>query len=100
MNGGPREANDERRLAAQGVGVWEGLTMAPKDGFRFLSLVRPFMSVLPEVVQPDRRVPFRCVHNGAARAGCTLAVCVGLKPPWRPRVPGSPAAPPRGSTHA
>jgi hypothetical protein len=38
--------------------------MAPgRDGFRFLSLVRPFMSVLPEVVQPDRRVPFRYVRT-------------------------------------
>eukprot|EP01043_Picozoa_sp_COSAG02_P006854 COSAG02_NODE_199_length_29529_cov_32.558289_23_plen_227_part_00 len=38
--------------------------MAPsRDGFRFLSLVRPFMSVLPEVVQPDRRIPFRYVKK-------------------------------------
>mmetsp|Transcript_12868 Transcript_12868/g.22224 ORF Transcript_12868/g.22224 Transcript_12868/m.22224 type:complete len:483 (-) Transcript_12868:265-1713(-) len=28
-------------------------------GFRFLNLVRPFMSILPEVSQPDRKVPFR-----------------------------------------
>jgi len=28
-------------------------------GFRFLSLVRPFMSVLPEVAQAERRIPFR-----------------------------------------
>ncbi|WFD32104.1 translocon subunit [Malassezia sp. CBS 17886] len=28
-------------------------------GFRFLSLVRPFMSVLPEVAAPERKVPFQ-----------------------------------------
>lgn len=28
-------------------------------GFRFLSLVAPFMSVLPEVSPPDRKIPFR-----------------------------------------
>eukprot|EP00128_Syssomonas_multiformis_P018763 Colp12_sorted_trinity150504_noHs@25030 len=28
-------------------------------GFRFLHLVRPFLSVLPEVAQPDRKVQFR-----------------------------------------
>ncbi|SPO26256.1 probable endoplasmic reticulum insertion protein SEC61 [Ustilago trichophora] len=28
------------------------------SGFRFLSLVRPFMSVLPEVAAPERKVPF------------------------------------------
>jgi protein transport protein SEC61 subunit alpha len=28
-------------------------------GVRFLSLVRPFMSVLPEVAQAERRIPFR-----------------------------------------
>ena len=29
-------------------------------GFRFLSLVRPFMSVLPEVAAAERKIPFRC----------------------------------------
>eukprot|EP00741_Cyanophora_paradoxa_P004837 tig00000836_g4693.t1 len=29
------------------------------SGFRFLTLVRPFMVVLPEVSQPERKVPFR-----------------------------------------
>ncbi|PWN33101.1 putative endoplasmic reticulum insertion protein SEC61 [Meira miltonrushii] len=29
------------------------------SGFRFLSLVRPFMSVLPEVAAPERKVPFQ-----------------------------------------
>jgi len=33
--------------------------MSGKGGVRFLTLVRPFMSVLPEVAQPDRKVPFR-----------------------------------------
>jgi len=28
-------------------------------GFRFLNLVRPFMGVLPEVQQPDKKVPFK-----------------------------------------
>jgi len=28
-------------------------------GVKFLQLVKPFMSVLPEVAQPDRKVPFR-----------------------------------------
>jgi len=28
-------------------------------GFRFLDVVRPFMGFLPEVAQPDRKVPFR-----------------------------------------
>ena len=28
-------------------------------GFRVLHLVRPFLSVLPEVKQADRKVPFR-----------------------------------------
>ena len=28
-------------------------------GFRFLSLVQPFMSVLPEVAQAERKIPFR-----------------------------------------
>eukprot|EP00735_Rhodelphis_limneticus_P000396 TRINITY_DN1063_c0_g1::TRINITY_DN1063_c0_g1_i1::g.29884::m.29884 TRINITY_DN1063_c0_g1::TRINITY_DN1063_c0_g1_i1::g.29884 ORF type:complete len:474 (-),score=163.85,sp/Q54XK2/SC61A_DICDI/76.45/0.0,SecY/PF00344.15/4.8e-96,Plug_translocon/PF10559.4/3.8e-17 TRINITY_DN1063_c0_g1_i1:566-1987(-) len=28
-------------------------------GFRFLNLVKPFMSIIPEVQQPDRKVPFR-----------------------------------------
>ncbi|PWN25327.1 putative endoplasmic reticulum insertion protein SEC61 [Jaminaea rosea] len=28
-------------------------------GFRFLNLVRPFMSVLPEVAAPERKVPFQ-----------------------------------------
>ena len=37
------------------------LRLPTMAGFRFLSLVRPFMSVLPEVVQPDRRIPFRWV---------------------------------------
>ncbi|CAO3601295.1 unnamed protein product [Absidia cylindrospora] len=27
-------------------------------GFRVLHLVRPFMAVLPEIAQPDRKVPF------------------------------------------
>jgi len=27
--------------------------------FRFLSLVQPFMSVLPEVAQAERKIPFR-----------------------------------------
>ena len=27
--------------------------------FRFLELVRPVMCILPEVAQPDRKVPFR-----------------------------------------
>ena len=48
--------------------------MAPgRDGFRFLSLVRPFMSVLPEVVQPDRRIPFRYVKKI-----CLLRCAAGL----------------------
>ena len=34
-------------------------TVKMAGGFRFLSLVRPFMSVLPEVAQADRRIPFR-----------------------------------------
>jgi protein transport protein SEC61 subunit alpha len=29
------------------------------SGFRVLHLVRPFLSVLPEVKQADRKVPFR-----------------------------------------
>lgn len=29
------------------------------SGFRLLSLVRPFMSVLPEVASPERKVPFQ-----------------------------------------
>ena len=52
--------------------------MAPgRDGFRFLSLVRPFMSVLPEVVQPDRRIPFRyvCVHRRSPVGRPPLAAC-------------------------
>ena len=28
-------------------------------GFRLLSLVRPFLAVLPDVQTSDRRVPFR-----------------------------------------
>eukprot|EP00736_Rhodelphis_marinus_P014223 Rmarinus@m.6257 len=28
-------------------------------GFRFLDLVKPFMSIIPEVQAPDRKVPFR-----------------------------------------
>lgn len=28
-------------------------------GFRFLNLVRPFMGCIPEVQQPDKRIPFR-----------------------------------------
>ena len=27
---------------------------------QFLSLVQPFMSVLPEVAQAERKIPFRC----------------------------------------
>eukprot|EP01098_Paradermamoeba_levis_P003351 TRINITY_DN1541_c0_g1_i1.p1 TRINITY_DN1541_c0_g1~~TRINITY_DN1541_c0_g1_i1.p1 ORF type:complete len:503 (-),score=197.87 TRINITY_DN1541_c0_g1_i1:71-1501(-) len=33
--------------------------MGSKGGLRFLHLVKPFMSVLPEVSTPDRKVPFR-----------------------------------------
>eukprot|EP01097_Dermamoeba_algensis_P001601 TRINITY_DN15_c0_g1_i1.p1 TRINITY_DN15_c0_g1~~TRINITY_DN15_c0_g1_i1.p1 ORF type:complete len:478 (-),score=122.77 TRINITY_DN15_c0_g1_i1:123-1556(-) len=33
--------------------------MASKGGIRFLHLVKPFMSVLPEVSTPERKVPFR-----------------------------------------
>lgn len=33
--------------------------MASKPGVRFLDLVKPFMGILPEVAQPDRKVPFR-----------------------------------------
>merc|ERR1711912_3868 len=29
------------------------------SGLRFLELVRPFMCVLPEVTQPDRKIPFK-----------------------------------------
>ena len=36
-------------------------------GFRFLSLVRPFMSVLPEVAAAERKIPFRCASVGEAR---------------------------------
>ena len=36
-------------------------------GFRFLSLVRPFMSVLPEVAAAERKIPFRCAPVGEAR---------------------------------
>ena len=32
---------------------------AMSGGFRVLHLVRPFLSVLPEVRQADRKVPFR-----------------------------------------
>lgn len=28
-------------------------------GFRFLHLVKPFMAILPEVQQPDRKIPFK-----------------------------------------
>ena len=33
--------------------------MASKGGFRFLNLVRPFMGFLPEIQQPEKRIPFR-----------------------------------------
>lgn len=33
--------------------------MSAGKGFRFLNLVRPFMGVLPEVQQPDKKVPFK-----------------------------------------
>jgi len=33
--------------------------MSSKGGVRFLTLVKPFMAILPEVAQPDRKVPFR-----------------------------------------
>ena len=38
-------------------------------GFRFLSLVRPFMSVLPEVAAAERKIPFRC-------APCSRCFCL------------------------
>ena len=28
-------------------------------GFRFLGLIKPVMGLLPDVVQPDRRIPFK-----------------------------------------
>merc|ERR550537_2167874 len=36
-----------------------GNLMGGGHKFRFLELVRPVMCVLPEVQQPDRKVPFR-----------------------------------------
>ena len=39
-------------------------TVTMAGGFRFLSLVRPFMSVLPEVAAAERKIPFRCAPVG------------------------------------
>ena len=33
--------------------------MSTAGKFRFLNLVRPFMGILPEVQQPDKKVPFK-----------------------------------------
>jgi len=33
--------------------------MSKTGGIRFLTLVKPFMAVLPEVQQPERKIPFR-----------------------------------------
>lgn len=46
-------------------------------GFRFLSLVAPFMSVLPEVSPPDRKIPFRCDAPSLQRAAPLAAACSG-----------------------
>ena len=44
-------------------------TVTMAGGFRFLSLVRPFMSVLPEVAAAERKIPFRC-------APCSRCFCL------------------------
>ena len=28
-------------------------------GFRFLGLIKPVMGLLPDVIQPDRKIPFK-----------------------------------------
>jgi hypothetical protein len=57
-------------------------------GFRFLSLVAPFMSVLPEVSPPDRKIPFRCDAPSLQRAAPLAAACSG-RASWTGSRPGA-----------
>jgi hypothetical protein len=55
-------------------------------GFRFLSLVQPFMSVLPEVAQAERKIPFRyALHppSAGARLVHSSSLC------WRQKSAGA-----------
>ena len=83
--------------------------MPPPTGFRFLSLVKPFMSILPEVVQPDRRIPFRCaLLQNILSALFIRTFCFGaaavfpLSPRWptlRAASPGARQRKERGGAH-
>ena len=59
-------------------------------GFRFLSLVQPFMSVLPEVAQAERKIPFRyALPSFSWRAASLRQFCAGgRRAPARARSPG------------
>ena len=42
--------------------------MASFGKFRFLTLIKPVLHILPEVAPPDRKIPFKARHSLAARS--------------------------------
>ena len=44
--------------------------MASFGKFRFLTLIKPVLHILPEVAPPDRKIPFKARHSLAARSQC------------------------------
>ena len=42
--------------------------MASFGKFRFLTLIKPVLHILPEVAPPDRKIPFKARHSLATRS--------------------------------